>query len=282
MSTNYPQVGGYPQYPQYPQYTPPAYRLYDVGAVALAALGAPLAGTILIASNYRKLGQGGNAFLALLLGAAASAVEIYLALTSAKNPGIAALVLFAVTWFAANELQGSAIKTHVAWGGQLYSKWRGVGVGILTSLVLGAGFVAYLYHTGQLQKFITQAENQQKQLQTPQNPASTPQNTVTIGTKDQVVYSGTATANDATALGNALKTAGYFQDRGVTIAAEQGCRRNGDWVRGCGWRLEPGRHSRFIRGDCARCGIDCRRFACAGATLEQPADRGEVGDGWRG
>ena len=142
MSTNYPQVGGYPQYPQYPQYTPPAYSLYDVGAVALAALGAPLAGTILIASNYRKLGQGGNAFLALLLGAAASAVEIYLALTSAKNPGIAALVLFAVTWFAANELQGSAIKTHVAWGGQLYSKWRGVGVGILTSLVLGAGFVA--------------------------------------------------------------------------------------------------------------------------------------------
>jgi hypothetical protein len=222
MSTNYPQVGGYPQYPQYPQYTPPAYSLYDVGAVALAALGAPLAGTILIASNYRKLGQGGNAFLALLLGAAASAVEIYLALTSAKNPGIAALVLFAVTWFAANELQGSAIKTHVAWGGQLYSKWRGVGVGILTSLVLGAGFVAYLYHTGQLQKLITQAENQQKQFQIPQNPAQAPQNTVTIGAKDQVVYSGTATANDATALGNALKAAGYFQDRGVTVLLSKG------------------------------------------------------------
>ena len=44
MSTVYPQVGGYPQYPQY---TPPAYRLYDVGAVFLAAfLGSPLAGTI--------------------------------------------------------------------------------------------------------------------------------------------------------------------------------------------------------------------------------------------
>jgi hypothetical protein len=230
MSTNYPQVGGYPQYPQSPQYTPPAYRLYDVGAVALAAfLGSPLAGTVLMASNYRKLGQGGNAFLALVLGAAASVGEIYIGLTSTKSPAIATLVLFAVTWFAAWEQQGGAIKTHVAWGGQLYSYWRAFGVATLTTLVLGGGAVAYLYHTGQLQKFITQAENQQKQAQTqptqppaPQNQVPAAQNTVTIGTKDQVVYSGTATANDATALGNALKAANYFQDRGVTVLLSKG------------------------------------------------------------
>jgi hypothetical protein len=230
MSTNYPQVGGYPQYPQYAQYTPPAYRLYDVGAVALAAfLGSPLAGTVLMASNYRKLGQGGNGFLALVLGAAASVGEIYIGLTSTKSPAIATLVLFAATWFAAKELQGHAVQTHVASGGQLFSKWRAVGVACVTSLVLGGGFVAYLYYTGQLQKFITQAENQQKHaqpLQTPaqppQNPSAPPQNTVTIGTKDQVLYSGTATANDATALGNALKAAGYFQDRGVTVLLSKG------------------------------------------------------------
>jgi hypothetical protein len=223
MSTNYPQVGVYPQNPQYPQYTPPAYRLYDVGAVALAAfLGSPLAGTVLMASNYRKLGKGGNGFLALLLGAAASVGEIYIGLTSTKSPAIATLVLFVVTWFAAKELQGHAIQTHVAWGGQLFSKWRAVWVACVTTLVLGGGVVAYLYYPGQLQKYITQAENQQKQLQTPQNPASTPQNTVTIGTKDQVAYSGTATANDATALGNALKAAGYFQDRGVTVLLSKG------------------------------------------------------------
>lgn len=223
MSTNYPQVGGYPQYPQYPQYTPPAYRLYDVGAVALAAfLGSPLAGTVLIASNYRKLGQGGNGFLALLLGAVASVGEIYIGLTSTKSPAIATLVLFAATWFAAKELQGHAIQTHVAWGGQLFSKWRAVWVACVTTLVLGGGVVAYLYYTGQLQKYITQAENQQKQLQAPQNPAQAPQNTVTIGTKDQVVFSGTATANDATALGNALKAANYFQDRGVTVLLSKG------------------------------------------------------------
>jgi hypothetical protein len=41
--------------------------------------------------------------------------------------------------------------------------------------------------------------------------------TVTIGTKDQVIYSGSATKDQATALGNALKSAGYFQDRGVSV-----------------------------------------------------------------
>jgi len=57
MSTAYPQ-GGY-AYP--PQYTPPAYRLDDFWSVALAALlGSPLAGAVLIASNYRKLGQAGK------------------------------------------------------------------------------------------------------------------------------------------------------------------------------------------------------------------------------
>jgi hypothetical protein len=148
--------------------------------------------------------------------------EIYIGLTSTKNPAIATLVLFAVTWLTAKELQGHAIQTHVAWGGQLYSKWRAVGVATLTTLVLGGGVVAYLYYTGQLQKYITQAQQLQKQVQPPQSPAQAPQNTVTIGTKDQVVYSGTATANDATALGNALKAAGYLQDRGVTVLLSKG------------------------------------------------------------
>jgi len=46
--------------------------------------------------------------------------------------------------------------------------------------------------------------------------------TVTIGTKDEVIYSGTATQDQATALGNALKTDGYFQDRGVTVLLDMG------------------------------------------------------------
>jgi hypothetical protein len=70
-------------------------------------------------------------------------------------------------------------------------------------LVLGLAATGYLYYTGRLQNIIAQFQ--------------TPTHVLTIGTKDQIVYSGTATQNDATALGNALKTAGYFQDTGVTV-----------------------------------------------------------------
>jgi|SRR5579871_1031073 len=40
---------------------------------------------------------------------------------------------------------------------------------------------------------------------------------VTIGTRDAVYYSGSATENDAQALGQALRAAGYLEDRGATV-----------------------------------------------------------------
>ena len=40
---------------------------------------------------------------------------------------------------------------------------------------------------------------------------------MTIGTKDEVIFSGTATEAQATALGNELKSDGYFTDRGVSV-----------------------------------------------------------------
>lgn len=205
MSTYYPQPVGYPA----PQYAPPAYRLYDVAAISIAAFfGGPLAGTVLMASNYRKLGQGNNGVLALILGAAASVGLVYMALKTTANPAIASVVLLVCTVLAAKQLQGEAIKTHVAWGGQLYSKGRAFGVAIATTLVLGGAFVGYLVYTGQWQSFGARY--------------GVGQSTVTIGTKDQVIYSGTATQADATALGNALKAAGFFQDHGVTVALSKG------------------------------------------------------------
>jgi len=40
---------------------------------------------------------------------------------------------------------------------------------------------------------------------------------VTVGKTDEITYSEAATEQDAKALGEALKTAGYFQDRGATV-----------------------------------------------------------------
>ena len=177
--------------------------------MAIAAFfGGPLAGTVLIASNYRKLGQGSNGLLALVLGAAASVGVIYMAVKTTANPAIAEVVLLVCTVLAAKQLQDDAIKTHVAWGGQLYSKLRAFGVAIVTALVLGGALVGYLVYTGQWQSFAARY--------------GVGQTAVTIGTKDQVIYSGTATQADATALGNALKAAGFFQDPGVNVVLNKG------------------------------------------------------------
>jgi hypothetical protein len=40
---------------------------------------------------------------------------------------------------------------------------------------------------------------------------------VLVGSKDEVYYAGSATKQDAQALGEALKTAGYFQDKGFSV-----------------------------------------------------------------
>ena len=45
---------------------------------------------------------------------------------------------------------------------------------------------------------------------------------VIIGTKDEVYFAGSATEGDAKALGDALKKAGYLEDRGVTVLLSKG------------------------------------------------------------
>lgn len=45
---------------------------------------------------------------------------------------------------------------------------------------------------------------------------------VTVGTKDEVRYSGTATEEEAKALGESLKAQSYLQDQGVTVVLAKG------------------------------------------------------------
>jgi hypothetical protein len=45
---------------------------------------------------------------------------------------------------------------------------------------------------------------------------------VIIGTKDEMYYLGSATESDASALGQALKSAGFFQDRGFMVLLSKG------------------------------------------------------------
>ncbi len=184
--------------------------MFDSGAVATAAfICCPLAGTILIAVNYGRLGKAGKGVLAVILGLIATALNILIKWnwnTSSGSLGRleydAFEILFLIctwicTWQVAKEEQGNAVKEHTACGGQLGSRLTAAWVGIATlaALVVVTGAVVYVYQYRKI---------------------------VVIGTKDQVIYSGMATKADATALGNALRSDEYFQGRGASVLLNKG------------------------------------------------------------
>lgn len=186
------------------------YRLFDAGAVGVAAfICSPLAGAILIAVNYGRLGKAGKGALAVILGLIATVLNILLKLnwnTSSgslerlKYDAVEILILtlmWICTWQIAKVEQGDVVKEHTARGGELGSRWTAfwVGIATLAALVVVVGAVVYVYQYRKV---------------------------VVIGTKDQVIYSGIATKTDATALGNWLKNDEYFHDSGASVLLKKG------------------------------------------------------------
>ena len=172
----------------------PNYRLYDPTSVGLAAFfGSPIAGTVLMAINYRHLGRKSSAIIAVILGIAATALAIALEpYIPSTFTSVAAIALFVGTYNAAKTLQGPIVEKHEVAGGGLHSRWAAFGISLA---VLAAGFAVIVAAV----------------------LPSVWQSKVVIGSKDIVEYSGAATKAEATALGQALKKEGYFQDRGVSV-----------------------------------------------------------------
>jgi hypothetical protein len=115
-------------------------RLYDPGAVALATLfGSPIAGTILMAINYKRLGQGSSAVGAVASGVVGTALAIWIAslLPQGIGSGMAFGLLF-ITMNAAKTFQGKAIEDHKRRGGKLASLWGAffIGLGVAAVIVL--------------------------------------------------------------------------------------------------------------------------------------------------
>ena len=175
----------------------PAYRLFNADSVGLATfLGTPIAGGILMAVNYRRLGKGGKAAAVLLIALLVTALALVFGYLVPQ--GVSALVavgLFLGARTAAKALQGAAVEQHVRQGGKLGSKWAAAGLGIaLLAIVVGGYLLVY----------------------SALNPK------VQIGTKDEVYYSGSATQQDAQKLGAALKTTGFLSDRGASVFLSKG------------------------------------------------------------
>jgi hypothetical protein len=181
----------------------PSFRLFDSNSVGLATLiGGPVAGSFLMALNYRRLGLLGKAIVALVIGAIVTGIAILIGWNlpaRAKFP--MALALLFVTQRLARYLQGPAIQQHLEHGGSLASRW--------TAFASGVGFMAVLFTVA----FLTIYKS---------NGALAASKSVVIGTKDEVYYSGSATRQDAETLGSALKTDSFFTDRGADVFLQKG------------------------------------------------------------
>ena len=120
----------------------PAYTLFDADAVVLATfLGGPLAGSILIAVNYRRLGMGRNGAPILAVGLFVTALALgFGSLMPAAASAVVGFGLLLVARSVAKALQGTAVEEHVRNGGYLGSKWAAAGLGIVLLAIMVGGY----------------------------------------------------------------------------------------------------------------------------------------------
>ncbi|HET9399737.1 MAG TPA: hypothetical protein VFO34_02200 [Candidatus Acidoferrales bacterium] len=179
-----------------PARSAPSIRLFDSTSVLMATLfGSPLAGGAVMALNYRRLGKPSSARWAFLIGILATAAAVFVGFKFTppfwiSTPIAVGLVL--ATKQVAETFQGGAIVAHATSGGMLSSRWAALGIGILGCATVYIAALALSLGAAIRSKVI-------------------------IGTKDQVYYGGSATKQDAAALGAALKSEGYLRDNGFIV-----------------------------------------------------------------
>ena len=179
--------------PNLPTTSPPPYSLFDHRAVGVATFfGSPLAGSILMALNYRRIGIAGAAARILVAGIVLTGLLVALgrAVPSGASTILGPAVLAGVV-YGAKALQGDFVEQHTRSGGRLVSRWAAFGIGLAVLVPIVIGTFAYLR-------------------------VATPSTKVVIGTKDLVYYSGDAREQDAAALGQALRSDGFFQNKGAS------------------------------------------------------------------
>jgi hypothetical protein len=161
--TPYAPPGAWTSHSSYPPAAPPPVAagpdastvLYTPGQMVLAAfLGAPIAGSVLLAINEQRLGRPKGVLTALAFGFAMTALLVAVGVVLGdKAPGLPLSLagIGAVRAFAQMK-QADAIAKHLQWGGRKGSGWAAAGIGLLGCVVFLAmivlGAVGYVLVTG--------------------------------------------------------------------------------------------------------------------------------------
>ena len=189
-----------------PSVPPSAIRLYSPNQIGLAGfLGSPVAAGSLLAMNWARLGEPDKARQAVLVGIAATAglVGLAMALPDSLAHGVA-IGSVVMVFHIGRQLQGKLFDAHVYAGGGLESSWRAAGTGVLSMVVLIA-----VLAVGDMAKAAMRDK-------------------VVFGAFQTVYEEGTAKPADAQKLGAHLKKIGFFTEAGengkdvtLTLAADK-------------------------------------------------------------
>lgn len=119
--------------------TSPRSTLYSPGQIAWATfLGAPIAGCVLVALNYRRFGNSAAANLALIAGVIGTVLLVAIAFVlpdSFPNSVLPAAYTFGM-YQSVESLQGNEYEHRLANGGVKGSGWVATGIGILSLVVM--------------------------------------------------------------------------------------------------------------------------------------------------
>jgi hypothetical protein len=169
----------------------PGPALHHPGHATLATfLGSPLAGSIILALNYHRLGRAGAAWLSLLFGLLSTVGLMTLGFLLPEGVTLLPALVFLVAMHVlARALQQKPYEEHVDRGGPTAGAGSAVGVGLLCMvLVLGGAFgVGYAYDTWTAPPKLVYAPGK------------------------EIYYKEGATEADARRVGDLLQAEGYFQ-----------------------------------------------------------------------
>ena len=121
--------------------TPPDFKLYKDRAVWIGTfIGGPLAAGYIAAENFKQLGQQDKAKSAWTIAIIATIVifgGIFLIPNIEKMPRfVIPLIYTGIAQYLVQKYQGAAVKEHIEKGGQTYSIWRAVLIGLIGLVIL--------------------------------------------------------------------------------------------------------------------------------------------------
>lgn len=137
-------------------YTPPqdnsvemaTTTVYSSGQVAWATfLGAPIAGSVLLALNYRQLGNPTAANVALILGLFGTVLSSVIALLLPESfPNSTLPAAYTVgMYYGAKSMQGEIVEDRIANGAKKGSSWFATGVGIVGSVLVLVAMLTLIF-----------------------------------------------------------------------------------------------------------------------------------------